>query len=148
MTYTVIVGFIVANILMGIIGLLVMPRLAFITRAPVSVVAPIVVTLCVIGSFVIRNDIFDVWLMLIFGIIGYFMSKAGFSPAAVVLGLILGPMAELGRRQSLVLGGEGLALASYFFGRPIFVVLMVLIIGAVLLPFILKKSVGSVGPSD
>jgi len=142
MTYTVMVGFIAANILMGIVGLLIMPRLAFITRAPVSVVTPIVVALCVIGSFAMRNHMYDVWLMLFFGILGYFMRKAGFPPAAVVLGLILGPMAELGLRQSLVLGGEGLALASYFFGRPISVVLIVLIIGSVFLQFVLKKSPG------
>lgn len=144
-TYTIMVGFIVANILMGIIGLLIMPRLAFITRIPASTVAPIVVALCVIGSFAMRNHLSDVWIMLFFGILGYFMRKAGFPPAAVVLGLILGPIAELGFRQSLVLGGEGLDLMSYFFGRPICVVLMILIIGSLLLPFILKKKVR---PSD
>jgi putative tricarboxylic transport membrane protein len=142
MTYTFMVGFIVANILMGILGLLIMPRLAFITRAPVSVVAPIIVALCVVGSFAIANHMYDVWLMLLFGVLGYFMRKAEFPPAAVILGLVLGPIAELGLRQSLVLGGEGLALASYFFGRPISVVLMALITGSVLLPFILRKKVG------
>lgn len=145
MMYTVMIGFIVASILMGIVGLAIMPRLAFITRVPVSIVAPIVAALCVIGSFAMRNHMYDVWIMLFFGVLGYFMRKSGFPPAAVVLGLILGPIAELGLRQSLVLGGEGLDLVGYFFGRPISIVLMILIIGSLLLPFILKKKVG---PSD
>lgn len=136
-TYTVMVGFIFANILMGIIGLLIVPHLSHITRLPVGVVAPLVVALCVIGSFALSNQMFDVWIMLSFGFLGYFMRKFGFPPAPVVLGLILGPMAELGLRQSLILG-EG-ALLSYFFGRPISVTLMALIISAVVLPFVIKK---------
>ncbi len=140
MTYTVMVGFIFAKIFMGIIGLLIVPHMAHITRVPRGIVAPLVVALCVVGSFAIAYQMYDVWIMLIFGLLGYLMRKFGFPPAATVLGLILGPIAELGLRQSLVLG-EG-ALLAYFFGRPISVVLMALIIISLLLPLIRRKRIG------
>ncbi len=139
-TYTVIVGFIFAKILMGFIGLLMVPYLARITHVPVGIVAPIVVALCLVGSFALANQMYDVWIMIIFGLLGYIMRKFGFPPAATVLGLVLGPIAELGLRQSLVLG-EG-ALLAYFFGRPISVVLMALIIISLLLPLIRRKRIG------
>jgi putative tricarboxylic transport membrane protein len=139
MMYTVIAGFIFANILMGIIGLPIVPALTRITRVPVGIVAPLVVALCVVGSFAVANQMYDVWIMIGFGLVGYLMRKFGFPPAATVLGFILGPIAELGLRQSLVLG-EGRLLA-YFFGRPISVVLMALIIISLLSPLFIRKAI-------
>jgi len=74
--------------------------------------------------------------MLIFGVLGYFMRKYGFHPAALVLGLILGPMAEKGYRQSLVLSND--SLWQYFFSRPISVMIMLLIILTITAPFIME----------
>jgi len=57
----------------------------------------------VIGSYSIYNRIFDVWVMLIFGIIGYFIKKFDLNAAAIVLALILGPIGEAGLRRALIL---------------------------------------------
>ena len=74
--------------------------------------------------------------MLAFGLIGYFMRKFGFATAPIVLGMILGPMAEKNWRQAIVLfRGDAL---GYFFSRPISIVLAILTIGALFFPLIVK----------
>lgn len=135
-TYTVMVGFLFANIFMGVVGMIVARYATNITKIPNRVLAPLVVALCVIGSFSIGNSNFDVWVMLVFGLLGYIMRKYGYHPAPVVLGLILGPMAEKGFRQAVVLSHGN--LAGYYFSSPISVILIILITGGVLSPFIAK----------
>ena len=135
-TYTVMVGFLFANIFMGVVGMIVARYATNITKIPNRVLGPLVVALCVIGSFSIGNSIFDVWVMLAFGLLGYVMRKYGYHPAPVVLGLILGPMAEKGFRQAVVLSHGN--LAGYYFSSPISVILIILITGGVLSPFIAK----------
>jgi putative tricarboxylic transport membrane protein len=102
-TYTVIFGFILANLVMGVVGMAVAKRMAAVARVPQVILVPIILILSVVGSYSLGNNIFDVWTMLIFGVIGYLMRKTGFNPAPLILGLILGPIAEAGYRQSLVL---------------------------------------------
>jgi putative tricarboxylic transport membrane protein len=69
--------------------------------------------------------------MLVFGVIGYFMKKLGYSPAALVLALVLGPLAERALRQSLIISDAGLGI---FFTRPIAAVLMMLALAAIAVP--------------
>jgi putative tricarboxylic transport membrane protein len=135
--YTVIFGFMLANILMGICGLLAAKHIVKVTKIPSAVLGPIIVVLSVVGSYAINNNIFDVYVMVAFGIIGYFMRKTGFHPAPVVLALILGPMAENGLKQSFVLSKGN--LLGYFLGRPICIVLIILIVLAIASPMILSK---------
>jgi putative tricarboxylic transport membrane protein len=71
--------------------------------------------------------------MLVFGVLGYFMKKLGYSPAALVLALVLGPMAERSLRQSLIISDAGLGI---FFMRPISLVLMLIALTAVAVPVI------------
>ena len=136
-TYTIIVGFIIANFLMAVIGMIVARYIARLTSIDIGVLAPLIVTLCVVGSFALGNNIYDVWTMLAFGILGYIMRKRGFHPAALVLGLILGPMAEKGFRQSLVLA-KGSVL-TYILARPISVTLIVLMVLTLVTPFLLAR---------
>jgi len=102
-TYTVIFGFILANLLMGIVGMMIAKRMALVATVPQTILVPIILVLSIVGSYSLGNNIFDVYTMLVFGLIGYFMRKGGYSPAPLILGLILGPIAETGFRQSLVL---------------------------------------------
>ncbi|MFZ5633531.1 MAG: tripartite tricarboxylate transporter permease [Bacillota bacterium] len=97
----------------------------------------VIVTLTVIGSYALGNNIYDVWTMLVFGILGYFMRNNSYHPAALVLGLILGPMAEKGFRQSLVLSNGN--MVEYFFNRPISVILIILIVLTLVGPFLMEK---------
>lgn len=83
-----------------------------------------------------NNSLFDVGLMIFFGFLGYLMRKHGFAPAPMTLGLILGPMAEEGFRQSLALS-KG-AMIPYFLGRPVCIVLLLLIGAALIVPLLLN----------
>jgi len=87
---------------------------------------------CLIGSFALRNSVGDVIVTLLFGILGYEMRKFGFSRIALILGLLLGNMAEISFRQTLMTEAKLLG----FFIRPISLALFLLIIASVILPFI------------
>lgn len=131
-TYTIIVGFILANFLMAVIGMMVSRYIARLASINVGVLIPVIVTLCVVGTFALGNNIYDVWVMVVFGIVGYFMKKHGYHPAALVLGLILGPMAEKGFRQSVVLAKT--SVWEYMFTRPISLVLLILMVLTIVIP--------------
>lgn len=137
-TYSVIIGFVIANILMGIIGLVIAKYVINVTKISDGVIAPIIVVFSVVGSYAINNSIFDVYLMVAFGLLGYFMRKFDFPTAPVVLAIILGPMAENGFRQSLVLSQGD--LLSYYLSRPISVILIVLTLLALLAPPIINAA--------
>lgn len=139
-TYTIIVGFIISNILMGLVGILVARHLVKVTRLPVSLLSPGIVTLSVVGSYAINSNMNDVYLMLVFGLIGYLMRKLDLPSAPAILGLLLGPLAENGFTNSLVMA-KGSPLA-YYFSRPLSVLIMFFIVFTVAWPFLsalLKK---------
>jgi putative tricarboxylic transport membrane protein len=97
----------IASMYMGnIVGLLIVltcvPLFAAILRIPFSVIAPIILVLCAIGAFTVHNSTFDVVMMLVFGIVGYFMKKCSYPLAPMVLAIVLGDKAEESFRQSLL----------------------------------------------
>jgi putative tricarboxylic transport membrane protein len=99
--------------------------LARVVTVPLPVLMPIVVLLSVVGSFAVQNRIFDVYLMVAFGLAGYLLKKADFPVGPVILGVILGPMADGELRRTLALY-EGDVLRA-FVTRPISLVLAVLV---------------------
>lgn len=129
-TYAFILSLFLANIFFLVIGLYCAPFFARVATVPNSILIPAIAVLSVIGSYAIHNSLFDVWLMLVFGIGGYFLDRAGLSLGAIVLGLILGPIAELGFGQSLIISRGS---AMIFFNRPICIAIWVLI-GLLILP--------------
>ena len=154
-TYAIILGFLIANIMMGIVGLLMAKHVAKVASAPVPILAPVIVVLSVVGSYAINISLMDVNIMVIFGIIGYFMRKTGFATAPIVLAIILGPMAENGfKRAQLMARGEN--LISFYMGRPLSFVLLAMIVLSLFSPLIMglvqKKMAGKKpaadGPSD
>lgn len=124
-TYTAMFGFLVANILMTFIGLFLVKPFSQITRLPRRFLAPIIVSLCFIGAFAINNNLFDVGVTVVFGIIGYILQRGGFHPAPIVLAMVLGPMAESRFLQTYTLS-DGKFL-SYIFSRPLSILLIALI---------------------
>ncbi len=68
---------------------------------------PLVAVLCVIGSFAIQNEIFDAWLMLVFGLVGYIMRRLEFPTAPLLIAFLLGGMIENSLRQALIMSQNG-----------------------------------------
>ena len=118
--YTFIYGLIIATILMLPVGLLI-GRYAYksIVTIPKAVLVPIVGFMTIIGTYAIRNSISDVIIMICLGIFGWIVSRFGFAASPIVLGLILGPIAEQGFVQSWIIGSATENLTGMFFGRPI-----------------------------
>ena len=136
-TYSIIIGLILANILMGVLGLLSAKHLVKVTKVPAVILTPAIVLFSIVGSYAINNNIFDVYVMFVFGVIGYLMKKHGFHPAPVVLAMILGPLAEGGLRRTMVMARG--PVIPYLFGRPISVALMILIVVGIASPYIMER---------
>ncbi len=109
-------GLIASMYLGNIVGLIIVltcvPLFAAILRIPFSIIAPIILVFCAIGAFSVHNSTFDVTLMLVFGVIGYFLKKCNYPLAPLVLAIVLGDKAEESFRQSL-LGSQG-SLTVFF----------------------------------
>ncbi|GAE07077.1 tricarboxylate transport membrane protein TctA [Paenibacillus sp. JCM 10914] len=127
---------IIANILMTIFGITGIRLFVKILLVPKKILAPLILILSTVGAYAISNNFFDVFTMLVAGIIGYFMKKYGFPASPIVLALILGPMAESEFRRSLVMS-EG----SYtiFLERPIALGFIIVSILSLVLPLVWGK---------
>lgn len=135
-TYTFLFSFVLANIVMFVLGFYGSRHVARMINLPTSMLAPLVVFLTIIGSYAIRNNMLDVGVMIFFGLIGYVTKKTGFQPGPIVLGLILGPFAENGLVQSMLMGKAEGSMFQVFFTRPISVVLIMLCVISVALPIV------------
>lgn len=133
-TYAILIGFLIANLVMGIFGAIFAPYFVRVSQVPAKILAPIIVVLSVVGSYTMSNNIFDVYTMVFFGLVGFFMRKYNFNTAAVVLALVLGTLIENSYTQSLVMSKGD--MLSYIIGRPICVAMIVLIILSLLTPLI------------
>jgi len=100
-------GLIASMYLGNIVGLIVVltcvPLFASILRVPFSIIAPVILVICAIGAFTVHTSLFDVWLMLVFGVMGYVFKKLDYPLAPLVLALVLGDRAEDSFRQSMLL---------------------------------------------
>lgn len=114
-----------ASLAMLIYGLLLTKPLLLILRVPYIKLMPIIFVLCTIGSFAIASRIFDIWVMLGFGILGLVLRELDFPMAPLILGVVLGPILDLNLRRGLVLS-DGSLLP--FFMRPISLALWVVIL--------------------
>lgn len=103
-------GLIASMYLGNIAGLIVVltcvPLFAAILRIPFSVIAPIIIVICAIGAYTVNNALFDVWMMVVFGVAGYFFKKLSYPLAPLVLAIVLGDRAEASFRQA-ILGSQG-----------------------------------------
>ena len=135
-TYTFILSLIFANIIMGFIGFYGSKFFANLINIPVNYLAPLIVFMSFVGSYSIRNNMMDVAIMVLFGIIGYFSRKLNFHPGPIVLGMILGPFAENGLVQSMLLGKASGNIWALFFTRPISLVLITMSVISASWPFI------------
>lgn len=138
--YTFIYGLIIATILMLPAGLLI-GRYAYksIVTIPKAVLVPTVGFMTIIGTYSIRNSISDVVLMIGLGIFGWVVARFGFMASPIVLGLILGPIAEQGFVQGWTIGSAINDLPGMFFGRPISQAIIGFTLITLILPLLLAR---------
>ncbi|MEP7329968.1 MAG: tripartite tricarboxylate transporter permease [Betaproteobacteria bacterium] len=127
--YDVVAMMMYATLGILLYGLTLTKLLIKVLMVPKPVILPIIFVLCVVGSFAISSRLFDVWVMLGFGIIGYCLRRLDYPVAPLVLGMVLGDLMEKGLRRGLVLSDGSL---EPFFMRPISAVLWVTIMLVVL----------------
>ena len=126
-----------ANIFALVINIMFIPAFIWVLKMPFTILAPIIFVLCMIGGYAPTQSLHDVWLMLLFGVVGYLMRKLDYPMAPAVLAIVLGPLAERSMRQSLI-GSHGDIMI--FFERPISGSIMVVALFLLALPlFILLK---------
>ncbi|MCC7328264.1 MAG: tripartite tricarboxylate transporter permease [Burkholderiales bacterium] len=107
-------GLIASMYLGNIAGLLIVlttvPWWAAILRIPFAIIAPVIVVICAIGAYTVHNNMFDVVMMLGFGVMGYLFKKLRYPLAPLILALVLGDMAETSFRQSMLLSGGSMSI--------------------------------------
>ena len=105
----------VANLFAVLINIAFIPLFIKVLKTPFTILAPIIFVLCLVGGYAPTQDLHDVWLMLIFGVVGYLMRKLDYPMAPVVLAVVLGPLAEPALRQSLLISNGSFMI---FLDRP------------------------------
>lgn len=123
MLYGIYSIFIVANLLLIPLGYLTIRSSGLLLRVPRPILMPIILAFCVVGSFAINNGYLEIIVMLVMGVLGYFLERGGFPLAPVVLGLVLGPIVEKNFMQSVIKTDWDL---TQFLSRPISAALMVM----------------------
>ena len=107
-------GLIASMYLGNLVGLIVVlstvPLFASILRIPFSIIAPVIIVICAIGSYTVHNAMLDIWLMLVFGVMGYVFKKLDYPLAPLVLALVLGDKAEDSFRQAMLVSQGDLGI--------------------------------------
>ena len=143
-TYAIMIGFLFANILMAVIGIFAARRIARVSSLPMGVLAPVILALCAIGTYAIRGNMFDVGVMVVFGLLGFVLKRCGFAAPPMILGMVLSEICESNWRRAIILAQAKGGMLSYFLSRPIAIVLTILILASlfspVLMNYVNKKS--------
>jgi putative tricarboxylic transport membrane protein len=128
--YDVVAMMLIATIGIFIYGLVLTKLLVQVLRVPTTIIVPMLFVLCVVGTYALSSRLFDVWTMLLFGVLGYILRKYQFPVAPLVLGIVLGDLMEKSLRRGLVLSDGDLLP---FISRPISAVLFAAIVITVVL---------------
>ena len=125
----------VANAVTLILNLALIPVFIRVLAMPFTILTPIIFVLCVLGVFATTDRLFDTWIMLIIGVVGYLMRKLNYPVAPAVLAIVLGPLAERSLRQSLI-SSQGDAMT--FIDRPISLVCVLIAVALMSYPIVSK----------
>jgi putative tricarboxylic transport membrane protein len=134
--YSIFIAMFLANILMLFAGLGVAKVFSNFRRIRYSILGPCIFIFAAIGSYGIRNDVTDLWIMFFFGVVGYFMKKYNYPIAPMIIGLVLGGLTEISLRRGMRMADYDL---SAFFFRPIAGIILLIAIVSILYSVIRKK---------
>jgi putative tricarboxylic transport membrane protein len=136
----VIASMYIGNFILLLLNLPFVPLFANILRIPKRILMPLVILFCITGMFTVNNSVFDIWMMLVFGAMGFLMRKWAFEGAPLLLALVLGPKLEVAFRQSLMISHGDFGV---FTNRPISMVFLLATVIFLLFPAVrlmFKKS--------
>ena len=122
----ILAGGLLGSLFLLLLGLLLAPRISRILRIPRRILLPIVAVLCVIGAYACQRRLFDVGLMIFFGLLGYVLRRRGCGVAPLTLGLVLGGMMDANFRRAVSLASTADSPLAALFGRPITLILLAL----------------------
>ncbi len=123
------------NVMLVISNIVAIPIFIKFLDIPYRHVVPVIVILCVVGAFALHKSMIETWMLIVMGVIGFGMKLYGYSPAATVLALVLGSLAENTFLQSLIIGDGSLII---FIQRPISRSLTSVLLGIIALSILLK----------
>ena len=131
MVYTIMGAMVIANFAMAAIMLVSMRFLAKLAKIPLPYLMPLILAFCIIGAFALNNRVFDIWVMLGFGLLGFLLESKNIPLAPFVIGFVLGPIAE----ENLTIA---LISETPIFSRPISIVFIAVAVIMLILP-VFKK---------
>jgi putative tricarboxylic transport membrane protein len=129
----VIASMYIGNFILLILNLPFVPLFANILRTPKRVLLPLIVLFCITGMYTVNNSVFDIWMMLLFGGLGFLMRKWAYEGAPLLLALVLGPKLEVAFRQSLMISHGDFGI---FTNRPVSMVFLLATVIFLVIPLI------------
>ena len=117
----VVASMYIGNFILLLLNLPFVPVFANILRIPKKILLPLVILFCITGMYTVNNSVFDIWMMLLFGTLGFLMRKWAYAGAPLLLALVLGPKLEVAFRQSLMISHGDFGI---FINRPISMVFL------------------------
>jgi putative tricarboxylic transport membrane protein len=129
----VIASMYIGNFILLILNLPFVPLFANILRTPKKVLLPLIILFCITGMYTVNNSVFDIWMMLLFGGLGFLMRKWAYEGAPLLLALVLGPKLEVAFRQSLMISHGNFGI---FTNRSISMVFLLATVIFLLIPLI------------
>ena len=130
------IAYALSNVIMVVVALLMIRVFIRLLKVPAQILYPVILIMCVLGTYSVNNRIFDIWVLLITGTLGYFLTNSGYSLPPLILGFILGPVIESNFRTALSASkGNFTALLH----RPIAVIILIFAVLFIVLPLLPKK---------
>jgi putative tricarboxylic transport membrane protein len=112
----IFIAYLMGNVVLLVMGIVLVPFFGAVLKVPKAWLLPAVLLLSTMGTYALQNSVFDLWVMLVFGTIGYLLRRASYPLAPIIIGMILGPVLENNFRRSLLISRDGL---NIFIERPI-----------------------------
>ena len=143
--YSLFTAFFIENVIILVLGLTYARYLAKITAIRNEIIVPMILLFSLLGSYSIQNSFFDLLITAVFGLLGYFMAKHGYSPVPLVLAMVLGPMLEKNFQRALLIGKGSYTV---FLRSGISKVLLAMTVFSLLYPYLsplFKKVMGKGG---
>jgi putative tricarboxylic transport membrane protein len=137
--WSVIASMYVGNIMLLVLNLPLVGMWVQVLKVPYYYLFPFILLFCLLGTYSIGNTVFDIAVMIFFGIVGFLMKKFRYDPTPLILAFVLGPMFEDNFRRSLIISGGSFFI---FFKRPIsaiFIVAAILLVSSSVLPWVMQK---------